>query len=148
MVRPRLILVKAGFHTCVSRTNNGARCLMIYGHWCSQAIPAFVTKACMLATKSHMLISSEACAAICWDCDLWTQKYFLPFKKKAKLKTKNINTTFGKSLFLTQYWMRYAIYIPPNTKDLAINITMVAYGNRQNAITVARCEHWNQQVSF
>ena len=39
--------------------------------------------------------------------------------------------TFGKSLFLTKYRMRYAIYMPPNTKDLAINQTMVAYGNRQ-----------------
>ena len=25
--------------------------------------------------------------------------------------------------------MRYAIHIPPNTKDLAINLAMVAYGN-------------------
>ena len=34
--------------------------------------------------------------------------------------------------------MRYAIYIPPNTKDLTTNLTMVAYGNRQNATTFAR----------
>ena len=39
--------------------------------------------------------------------------------------------------FSTQYRMRYAIYIPPNTKDLTINLTKVAYGNRQNAITFA-----------
>ena len=45
--------------------------------------------------------------------------------------------TFEKSLFLTQYRMRYAIYIPPNTKDLAINLTMVAYGNQQNATAFA-----------
>ena len=49
--------------------------------------------------------------------------------------------TFEKSLFLTKYRMRYAIYIPPNTKDLAINQTMVAYGNRQNAITFARANN-------
>ena len=67
-----------------------------------------------------------------------TTKIFCPPKKRAKLKTKNITTTFGKSLFLTKYRMRYAIYMPPNTKDLAINQTMVAYGNRQNATTFAR----------
>ena len=49
-------------------------------------------------------------------------------KKRAKLKTRNIKT-FGKSLFKTKYRMRYAIHMPPNTKDQ----TMVAYGNRQNA---------------
>ena len=37
--------------------------------------------------------------------------------------------------------MRYAIYIPPNTKDLAINLTMVAYGNRQNATAFARANN-------
>ena len=47
-------------------------------------------------------------------------------------------TTFRKSLFLTQYRMRYAIYIPPNTKERAINLTMAAYGNLQNAIKFAR----------
>ena len=29
--------------------------------------------------------------------------------------------------------MRYAIYMPPNTKNLAINQTMGAYGNQQRA---------------
>ena len=63
-----------------------------------------------------------------------TKNIFCFPKKIAKLKTKNLTTTFGKLLFLTQYLMRYAIYIPPNTKDLAININMVAY---ENAITFA-----------
>ena len=53
-------------------------------------------------------------------------------KQRAKPKTEKITTAFGKSLFLIKYRMRYAIYMPPNTKDLAINQTMVAYGNRQN----------------
>ena len=26
------LLIKPGFHTCVSRTHNGARCLAMYGH--------------------------------------------------------------------------------------------------------------------
>ena len=37
--------------------------------------------------------------------------------------------------------MRYAIFMPPNTKDLAINQTMVAYGNRQNATAFARANN-------
>ena len=37
--------------------------------------------------------------------------------------------------------MRYAIYMPPNTKDLAINQTMVAYGARQNATAFARANN-------
>ena len=50
-----------------------------------------------------------------------TQKRFSVLRKKrAKLKAKKITTTFGKSLFLTQYRMRYPIYMPPNTKDLAV----------------------------
>ena len=69
------------------------------------------------------------------------KKYFLSSKKKTKLKRKNIPTTFGKLLFLTEFRMRYAIYTPPNTKDLAINQTMVAYGNRQNAIAFVRADN-------
>ena len=46
-------------------------------------------------------------------------------------------TTFAKSLFL----IKYAIYMPPNTKDLAINQTMVAYGNPQNATAHARANN-------
>ena len=44
-------------------------------------------------------------------------------------------------MFLTQYRMRYAIYIPPNTKDLAINQTMDAYENQQNAKAFARANN-------
>ena len=50
-------------------------------------------------------------------------------------------TAFGKSLFLIKYRMRYTIYMPPNTKDLAINQTMVAYGSRQNATMFARANN-------
>ena len=70
------------------------------------------------------------------------QQRFLSFeKKRAKPKTKIATTTFGKSLFLIEYRMRYAIYMPPNTKDLAINQTMVAYGNWQNATAFARANN-------
>ena len=37
--------------------------------------------------------------------------------------------------------MRYATSMPPNTKDLAINQAMVAYGNRQNATAFARANN-------
>ena len=69
------------------------------------------------------------------------KKIFCPPKKRAKLKTKSITTTLGKSLFLTKHRMRYGIYIPLNTKDLAINPSMVAYGNRQNATAFARANN-------
>ena len=37
--------------------------------------------------------------------------------------------------------MRYAIYMPLNAKDLTIELTMVAYGNRQNATKFARANN-------
>ena len=136
-------------HTCVNRMHNGALCFPIYGHQWSQSIPAFATKACELATKMHMFNFCETCAAICceWPIEIDNEghkKDFLPFeKKRAKLKTKNIAMTFGKSLILTKY--RYD-HIPPNTIDFAVNQTMVVYGNRQNAnsTTIPICfNHWN-----
>ena len=74
----------------------------------------------MLATKLHR-----------------RRKDFLSSEKKEQgYKQKDITTTFEKSLFLTQYPMHYEIHIPPDTKDLAINLTMVVYGNRQNCLFV------------
>ena len=122
--------VKAGIHTCVSSTHNGARCLSMYEHQCSQTIPAFAIKACALATKSHMLNFCRGLCAICRECDLWklitqvTKRFSVLRKKEQCSKQRNTTTTFGKSLFLTQYRMRNAIYIPPNTKDRVINLTM------------------------
>ena len=114
------LCLKPGFHTCVSRTHNSARCLKMHGHQCSQAITTFATKACELATKSYMLNFCEGLRDLCRDI-LWLwpietdyakhKKYFLSCKKRAKLKTKNITTTFGKSLFLIKY-------IPDALRDL------------------------------
>ena len=71
-----------------------------------------------------------------------TKKDFLSSEKKCKAKeTKKITTTFGKSLFLIKHRMRYAINMPPNTKDLAMKRTMVAYRNRQNATTFVRANN-------
>ena len=69
------------------------------------------------------------------------QRFSVFRKKRAKPKTKITTTTFRKSLFLIEYRMRYAIYMPPNTKDLAMNQTMVAYGNGQNATAFARANN-------
>ena len=49
--------------------------------------------------------------------------------------------TFGKLLFLTQYQMRYVIHMPPTTTDLAIDLMMVAYKNRQNATKYTRANN-------
>ena len=120
--------LKAGFHTCVSITHNGTRCLLIYGHQYSQAIPVFATKPCVLTTKSHMLNFCKGLRSLCRDMQwLWPMGTDNT-GKKAREQTKNITTTFGKLLFLTQYRMRYSIYIPPNTKDLAISLTRLPMG--------------------
>ena len=141
-------MLKPGFHTCVSRTHKGARCLTMYGHQWSQAITAFATKACELVTKSHMLNFREGLRGLCREM-LWlwsietnnarNKKDFLSSEKKSKAKNKKkITRTFGKSSFLLKHRMRYTIYMPPNTKDIAINQTIVAYRNRQNATAFAR----------
>ena len=69
------------------------------------------------------------------------KKDFLSAQKKSKAKNKKITTTFGKTLYLIEYRVRYAIYMPTNTKDLAINQTMVVCGNRQNAPLFARANN-------
>ena len=71
------------------------------------------------------------------------KKYFLISQKRAKPRKIFIATTFGKSLFITQHRMRYAISIPLNAKDLTIELTMVAYGNRKNATKFARANNSN-----
>ena len=63
------------------------------------------------------------------------QKGFSVLQKKSKAENKKITATFGKSLFLIKYQMRYAVYMPPNTKDLAIN------RNRQNPTAFGRANN-------
>ena len=62
-------------------------------------------------------------------------------KKRAKPRSNFITTTFRKLLFLTQYRSRYAIYTPLNANDVAIELTMVAYGNWQNATKFAQANN-------
>ena len=67
------------------------------------------------------------------------QKSFSVLRKKEQSqKQKKITATFRMSLFLIKYRMRYVIYMPANTNDLAIIETMVAYGNLQNATPLAQ----------
>ena len=74
---------------------------------------------------------------ICCDCNL--RKIFSAlWRKRARPWNNFITTTFGKSLFITQYHMRYTTYIPLNAKDLTVvDLTMLAYENWQNAIKFA-----------
>ena len=111
--------LKPGFHTCVSRMHNGARCLTMYGHQWSQAITAFATKACEvatkayeIATKSDMLKFCEGLQGLCRDM-LWlwsietnnarNKKDCLSSEKKsiAKNKQKN-NDNFSESRY---FWL-------------------------------------------
>ena len=109
----------------------------MYGH----QFAALATKACELAKKSHMLNFCEGLRGLrrnmMWLWSIETNN--ARNKKEQSQKTKKIITTFGKSLFLIEY----SIYMPPNTKDLAINQTMVAYENQQNATTFARANNFD-----
>ena len=97
--------LKPGFHTCVSRTHNSARCLKMYGHQWSQAITAFATKACDLAKKSHMLNFCEGlCCDMLWLWSIETnnarkKKIFSPPKKsKAKKQKKGRRLSESRDL--------------------------------------------------
>ena len=101
----QLHAIKPGFHTCVSRTHNGAQCLSVYGHHCSQAIPAFASKACELATKLHMLNFCEEMRGLCrnvwWLRPIETnnarnKKDFLCSEKKSQAKNKKDGNNFRK----------------------------------------------------
>ena len=140
--------LKPGFHTYVSRTHNGARCLTMYG-WTPMNTNDHSLRNKSLEGRNKVAhvellrglarpVPRYAATVIYRNQQRKKQKRFSVLRKKrAKPKTKKITTTFGKSLFLIKYRMRYAIYMPPNTKDLAINQTTVAYGNRQNATAFA-----------
>ena len=95
----------AGFYTCVSRKRNSAWCLSIYGQQCSQAITAFATKACALATKSHMLNFWERMRGLRCDMPwLWpmgtanagNKMIFLFSEQKARPEKKKYSSDFEK----------------------------------------------------
>ena len=88
--------LKAGFYTPVNRTHNSARCLAMYGHHCSQTISAFAIKACMLATKSHMLNFFEACDCNHWQPIMQDTKRFSVLRKKKEQRSKQKINNFRK----------------------------------------------------
>ena len=99
---------------------------------------------------AHVELLRGLCRDMLWLWSIETNNarnkkkiFCLPKKKEQSQKQKKIATTFGKSLFLIKHRMSYAIYMPPNTKDLATNQTMVAYGNQQNATAFARANYSN-----
>ena len=113
----------------------------MYGRHCSQAIPSFAINVCVLATKLHMLNFYEACAAICCDCDLRepiTQdtKIYSVLEKKAKITTKIERRPSESRWFSLNTGCAPQLTYLQIQKNLAINL--IAYGNRQNAITFAR----------
>ena len=135
--------LRAGFHTCVSRTRNGARCINITAHKQSQKsqIKAYV----------HVELLRGLCRDKLWLWPVGTdneghKNNFCPPKNRAKFKTSKCNNDFRSVAISNLNWMRYAFYISPNTKDVAINRPMVAYENRQNAINfvVANDETFNR----
>ena len=67
------------------------------------------------------------------------QKCFLPPERKSKTKEQRLLES--RYLFVTQHQMRYAIYIPLNAEYLTLELTMVAYEKRQNAIKFARANN-------
>ena len=112
----------------------------MYGHQCSQAIPAFAIKPCVLATKSHMLNFCEACAAMCCICHLGE-----PIMQKAKrfsvLRKKRPNSDFRKVVISSSipdglHKILTSKYKRPRNKP-----NDCAYENRQNAITFTRANN-------
>ena len=118
---------------------DASRCIGTNAH--KQSQPSQQMPECLQQSRTCWTFTRwcEACFAVSCDCSLWklktqyTAKIFCS-RKIARLKNCFTTTTFRKSIFITQCRMRYAIYIPPNTKYLTIGLTMATYGNRQNAI--------------
>ena len=77
--RLHYLTVKPGFHTCVSRNHNDARCLTMYGHQWSQSIPAFSTKI------AHVELLRGLRRDMLWPIETKNarnKKDFLSFEKK------------------------------------------------------------------
>ena len=150
-VRPptNMVLCLVSIHVLAGHTTvlNALRCMNTNSHKRSQPSQQKPASSQQSRTCWTFARACEVCGAICCDCDYRNQqrkkqKRFSVLRKKGAMpNTKKITTTFGKSLVLIQYRMRYAIYMLSNTKDLAINQTMVAFGNRQNATAFARANN-------
>ena len=94
------------------------------------------------------LVPRYALIATYGNCESSIQQNFQSFGKRIKIRNCFVTTTFGQLLFITQYRMRYAISMPLNAKGFTIELTMVAYENRQKTqqssheqTTPIYCEH-------
>ena len=127
-------------------TRDASRCVNTNDHKRSQPSswkPAGSQQSCTCWTFARP-VPRYAVSMIYRNQQRKKQKSFSVLRKKEQRhKQKKLTTAFGKSLFLIKYRVRWTIYMPPNTKDLAINRTMVAYGNRQNASV-----HVSKQLRF
>ena len=137
---------KAGFHTCVSRMHNGARCLSMYGHHCSQAIPAFAISLRARNKVAHVELLRGLCRDMLWLWPVGTdnaghKKIFCLPKKEQSSEQKKYNA-FRKVVISNSILDALRnLHTSKYKKKLIINMTMVAYGNRQNAITFARANN-------
>ena len=111
--------MKPGFHTCVSRTHHS---LKMYGHQWSQAITAFATKACELATKSHMLNFCEGlCRGMLWLWPIETnnaRKNKISCLSERKSKAKN-NDNVRKVVISDKMQETKKNFWPPKKKGKA-----------------------------
>ena len=139
-----------GFHTCVIRTHSGAP--MSSDIWApmltnnpsrrNKSLRARLKVTHVELFRRHARLVPRYIATATygnWNAQ-GAENIFCSPEKRARLGN-NFITTFGKSLFITHYRMRYAMYIPLNAKDLTIDLTMHAYGNRQIAIKFARANN-------
>ena len=148
--------IKPNFHTCVNTTaqrrstpfNVWTPMLTNNPSFCNKSLHARMKVALVELFRGDMRLFSQcAVTATQWKPRTQdTEKIFCPPQKKRPMQKNNfiITTTFRKSLFIPQYRMRYAIYIPLNAKDHAIGLTMIAYRNRQKRNKVCT----NKQLRF
>ena len=97
--------IKPGFNTRVSRTRNGARCLTIYEHQCSQALPTLRNKSLRARNKvAHVeLLRGDvrpvpryAVTVTYKNQQRKKQKIFSVFRKEKQNQSKKYNDDFWK----------------------------------------------------
>ena len=110
--------LKPGFHTCVSRRYSSDRPMPTNNPSVrSKSLRARMKVAhAELLRRDARLVPQYAVNVTYGNRECRIQKRFFPSGKKRARPRNN---------FITQYQMRYSIYIPLNAKDLAIDLTML-----------------------
>ena len=111
-----------------------------------QSQPSQQKPAC--SQQSHnMLNFCEACAAICCECDLWQpitqdkKDYLFSKEKEQSSKQKKYSNDFRKVVISNSIPDALRDSHTSDAKNLAINLAMLTYGNRPNAIKFARANN-------